>query len=44
MIKVRIWNGGDSVDIYIKEEDYDKLLFFCARNELNLYKIKGELK
>lgn len=42
MIEVRIWNGSDSVDIHIKEEDYSKLLFFCTRNELDLYRIKGE--
>lgn len=42
MIKARIWNGSDSVDIYIKEEDYSKLLFFCDRNGLSLYRLKGE--
>lgn len=42
MIEARIWKDSDSVDIHIKEEDYNKLLFFCDRNGLSLYRLKGE--
>lgn len=42
MIEARIWKGGDSVDIHIKEEDYSKLLYFCDRNGFSLYRVKGE--
>lgn len=42
MMEVRIYKDSDSVDIHIKEEDYSKLLFFCDRNGLSLYRLKGE--
>lgn len=40
IMKVRIWKNDDSVDITINDSDWISLMFFCSRNDMEVYTLQ----